>query len=88
MDLEAETVQDEWLRYSYNTCEVTNCSNNQFTTVSLWVFLYVRVKHVKVSAVKNKYDIKIMQLLGDEWLGLRVLKEMNVEKYDTELYEL
>jgi len=35
-----------------------NCSNNQFTIVSLWVFMYVRVKHVKVSAVKNKYYIK------------------------------
>ena len=51
-------IYDLLLRYSYNTWEVTNCSNNQFTTVSLWLFLYVRVKHVKVSAVKNKYYIK------------------------------
>jgi hypothetical protein len=51
-------IYDSLLRYSYNTCEVTNCCNNQFTTVSLWLFLYVRVKHVKVSAVKNKYYIK------------------------------
>jgi len=46
------------LRFSYNTWEVTNCSNNQFTTVPLWLFMYVRVKHVKVSAMKNKYYIK------------------------------
>ena len=39
------------------TCEVTNCSN-QFTTVSLWLFMHVRVKHLKISAVKNKYYIK------------------------------
>jgi len=48
-------IWDLLLRYSYNTWEVTNCYNNQFTTISLWLFLYVRVKHVKVSAVKNKY---------------------------------
>jgi len=51
-------IYDLLLRYSYNTWEVTNCSNNQFTTVSLWLFVYVRVKHLKVSAVKNKYYIK------------------------------
>jgi len=51
-------IYDLLLRYSYNTCEVTNCSNNQFTTVSLWLFMYVRVKNLKVSAVKNKYYIK------------------------------
>ena len=51
-------IYDLLLRYSYNTWEVTNCSNNQFTTVSLWLFVYVRLKHVKVSAVKNKYYIK------------------------------
>ena len=51
-------IYDLLLRYSYNTWEVTNCSNNQFTTVSLWLFMYVRVKHLKVSAVKIKYYIK------------------------------
>ena len=37
---------------------VTNCFKNQFTAVSLWLFVYVRVKHLKVSALKNKYYIK------------------------------
>ena len=27
------------------------------------------------------------ETVQDEWLGLRVLKAMNLEKYDTELYE-
>jgi len=51
-------IYDLLLRYSYNTWEVTNCSYNQFTTVSLRLFMYVCVKHLKVSAVKNKYYIK------------------------------
>ena len=34
-------IYDLSLRYSYNTWEVTNCSNNQFTTVSLWLFMCV-----------------------------------------------
>jgi len=51
-------IYDLLLRYSYNTWGLTNCSNNQLTTSSLWLFMYVLVKHLKVSAVKNKYYIK------------------------------
>jgi hypothetical protein len=54
-------IYDLLLRYSYNTWGLTDCSNNQFTTVSLWLFRHVRVKHLKVSAVKNKYYIKTLQ---------------------------
>ena len=63
------------LRYSYNTCVITNCSNNQFTTISLWVFMYIHVcvKHVKVSAVKNKYYIKNTAAAGGKVYNSRCL---------------
>jgi hypothetical protein len=41
-----------------STYRVTNCSNNQFTTVTFCLFMKVRVKHVKSSAAKITYNIK------------------------------
>jgi len=35
-----------------------NCSYNQFTTLSLRVFMRVNVRHIYVSAVKNNYNEK------------------------------
>ena len=35
-----------------------NCSYNQFTTLSLRVFMRVNVRHINVSAVKNNYNGK------------------------------
>ena len=33
--------------------ELQNCSYNQFTTLSLCVFMWVDVRHINISAVKN-----------------------------------
>jgi len=35
-----------------------NCSHNQFTTLSLRVFMRVNVRHINTSAVKNNYNGK------------------------------
>jgi len=33
-----------------------NCSYSQFTTLSLQVFMWVNVRHINISAVKNNYN--------------------------------
>ena len=35
-----------------------NCSYNQFTTLSLYVFMQVTARHIDVSAAKNSYNEK------------------------------
>jgi len=35
-----------------------NCSYNQFTTLSLQVFMWVNVRHIDISAVKINYNGK------------------------------
>jgi hypothetical protein len=35
-----------------------NCSYNQFTTLSIQVFMSVNVRHINISAVKNDYNGK------------------------------
>ena len=38
--------------------ELQNCSYNQFTTLSLLVFMWVNVRHINVTAVQNNYNGK------------------------------
>ena len=35
-----------------------NCSHNQFTTLSLLVYMRVNVRHINVTAVKNKIHLR------------------------------
>jgi hypothetical protein len=43
-----------------------NCSYKQFTTLSLHVFMHVKVRYIDVSAVKNSYNEKTLRPLGGE----------------------
>ena len=53
-----------------------NCSYNQFTTLSLQVFMRVNVRHISVSAVKNSYNgKKTLQPLGER-LQQKTLKQL------------
>jgi hypothetical protein len=49
------------------TYRVTNCSDNQFTTLTLLLFMWVLVKHMEVSAVKiSTIYKKTLPLLGED----------------------
>ena len=45
-------------RYMEVHVGLQSCSYNQFTTLSLQVFMRVNVRHINVSAVKNNYNGK------------------------------